>query len=197
MAANQTTPQTIVVPAIKREMLQVTIEGVSSLLCHKFSEVTKKKIEDKQQQKAQGALGARNPEQEFQDSIYWAEFNGKRVAAFPVSGIKKACVDAATFIKGVKKTQARGAFFILGDFAPIKGKLRMHESVIALPYGVRDLRYRAEFPEWSIDLKILFNPNVISAEAIVNLLENAGFAIGIGDHRPQKNGSNGMFKVKS
>jgi hypothetical protein len=43
---------------------------------------------------------------------------------------------------------------------------------------------------------VRYNRNVLSAEQIVSLFNTAGFAIGIGEWRPQKNGGFGMFHVE-
>ena len=92
-------------------------------------------------------------------------------------------------------TQARGSFFIMGDILPIDGDHQMREDIVRLGGRTADLRYRAEFPEWKITLTIRHNPRIISQEGIINLLENAGFGVGIGDWRPEKSGSHGMFQV--
>jgi hypothetical protein len=62
--------------------------------------------------------------------------------------------------------------------------------------GVADLRYRGEFKKWSCRLRIRYNARVLSEDQILNLFEIAGFAIGVGEHRPQRDGSNGMFSLK-
>ncbi len=41
------------------------------------------------------------------------------------------------------------------------------------------------------------NSGAISAEQIANLLNTAGFGVGIGEWRPEKNGSYGRFHVAS
>ena len=61
--------------------------------------------------------------------------------------------------------------------------------------GTADIRYRAEFKKWKATLTIRYNAHVISTEQIINLYHVAGFSIGIGDWRPQKEGSHGMFHV--
>jgi hypothetical protein len=62
--------------------------------------------------------------------------------------------------------------------------------------GTADLRYRAEFKKWKTTLTIRYNSRAISAEQITNMFQNAGFAIGVGEWRPQKDGRNGMFHVQ-
>jgi hypothetical protein len=42
---------------------------------------------------------------------------------------------------------------------------------------------------------IKFNTSAISAEQVANLLNVAGFGVGIGEWRPERNGSYGRFHV--
>lgn len=179
------------IPGVRKERFQVTIEGDTSLITNKFSDRAKKSILDKQMKKAQAARAAKDPEANYQGSIYRTE-DGR--PGFPASGIKKACVEACRFLE-MAMTEARGAFFVMGDILPIEGEPRIREDIVRLGGRTADIRYRAEFPEWRIELTVLHNPDVISAESIVNLIETAGFHIGIGDWRPTKSGTHGMFHV--
>ena len=72
----------------------------------------------------------------------------------------------------------------------------MREDDVKLQGRVADLRYRGEFLKWSIKFKVLYCPEVITEESIVNLVDKAGFHIGIGERRPQKGDTFGMFQVK-
>lgn len=62
--------------------------------------------------------------------------------------------------------------------------------------GVADIRYRCEFKEWSAVVKIRYNASVLSEAQIRNLFNVAGFGVGIGEWRPEKDGSFGMFHVE-
>lgn len=61
--------------------------------------------------------------------------------------------------------------------------------------GTADLRYRPEFSEWHAKLLVRYNANVLSESQILNLLNVAGFAVGVGEWRPEKDGQYGMFHV--
>jgi hypothetical protein len=71
----------------------------------------------------------------------------------------------------------------------------MVEDNVRLGGKTADLRYRPYFSGWSILLKITHNANVITQEQVVNLLNLAGFSVGIGDWRPEKDGNAGRFHV--
>lgn len=181
------------IPPIRKERITVKIVGISPLLTNRFSDEQKGKIRDKQQKKASTPLKAKDPEACYQASIYRTT-DGR--PGFPANGIKLACVDACSFLPKFK-TWARGAFFVEGNILPIEGDApRLREDITKLRGSTADLRYRAEFVNWSITFTVLYNASVISPEEILNLIENAGFSIGIGDWRPQTNGNLGMFEVE-
>jgi hypothetical protein len=61
--------------------------------------------------------------------------------------------------------------------------------------GTADLRYRGEFSPWKATLTVKYNANLMSAEQVVNLFETAGFAVGVGEWRPERDGPYGRFHV--
>jgi hypothetical protein len=67
--------------------------------------------------------------------------------------------------------------------------------MVRVGMGKADIRYRAKFWPWSTTFLVRYNTAVLSAEQLVHLFDVAGFAVGVGDHRPEKSGSFGMFHV--
>jgi len=55
---------------------------------------------------------------------------------------------------------------------------------------------RNAFHDWSCTLEIEYNQGQLSAEHIVNILNWAGFHIGVGGFRKEKTGSYGSFSVE-
>ena len=120
---------------------------------------------------------------------------------FPAGGFKGACVDAVTFMNGTGLTKVfvRGAFYIQGKILPLRWSyMEKNEDVVRNKFtrGAA-LAYRPYFYDWECDLPILYNASQISLEQIVNIIQHAGFHVGIGEWRPEKEGSNGMFRVKT
>lgn len=186
--------QKVDIPGIRKERITITIVGETSLISHKFSDKNKQAMLDKQMKRASAMMAkkTRDPQADYEGSIYYTD-DGQ--PGFPASGIKKACVHACRFLD-MAMTEARGAFLVMGEILPIDGTPQMREDIVRLPRDKADLRYRADYPEWSITFDVLYNPRIISVESIINLVETAGFHIGIGDWRPEKNGTHGMFRVK-
>jgi len=202
----------IVIPAINIQVFDLNIVGDSPFICHAWSEKAKIMMLQKQQKKATAGKEVRNPMREYADSLYWLsekpnfddmtedeifEATQKGKFGFPTLAFKAAAVDAG-YQSGVldKKTTARGAFHILGDFAEINGKPSIREDMTRIGMGTADLRYRAEFKEWSTTLKIKLNTGAMSMEQVINLMNIGGFACGIGDWRVAKDGVFGMFHVE-
>jgi len=78
----------------------------------------------------------------------------------------------------------------------IEGEPSMREDMVRVGMGTADIRYRGEFKKWAVELLIRHNARVLSAEQVANLFNTAGFAIGVGEWRPQRDGSFGMFHVE-
>jgi hypothetical protein len=182
------------VPKPEIRLMRVTIVGDAPLICHRFSEKAQNEMLDKQMKKAKSAKEAKDPEALFRASLY--PMPGERDQyGFPATAFKSSAVDACSHIDGVTKVVARGAFHIVGDMVKISGEPTMRQDTVRIGMGKTDIRFRAEFREWSADVLIRYNARVITPEQIIHLLNTAGFAIGVGEWRPQKDGSFGMFHV--
>lgn len=194
----------ITIPPMNIQSLEVVLVGDSPLVVHAWSEKAKQMMLDKQMKKAMPKKAAKSPEGDFIDSLYWyspkppsptLEDVQKGEFGFPAIAFKAAAVDACSHVDGMTEVAARGAFHIDGDLVRIEGAPTPREDMVRIGMGVADIRYRAEFRPWRVRLPIRYNANVISAEQIVNLFETAGFAIGVGEHRPQRDGQCGRFHV--
>lgn len=204
-AAPPVEPVRVSIPRLKVETFTVSLVGDSPLIVHKFSEKAKKEMLAKQMKEAKQAKSAKDPFRDYVESMYWltpmpAKPTEKDVEkakfGFPAIGFKAAAVDACSHVSDLTKVEARGAFHIPAEFVEIIGKPQMREDVVRLMGTTTDLRYRGEFRDWRVKFQVRHNPNVLSVEQIINLFNVAGFAIGVGEWRPQKDGSNGMFHVE-
>ena len=72
---------------------------------------------------------------------------------------------------------------------------RMREDMVRVQMGT-DIRYRAQFDNWSATLRIEFVPSIIDLSSVVALVD-AGGTNGVGEWRPEKNGSFGTYEVVS
>ena len=183
---------TIEMPKFDLRSLRITLVGDAPLICHAWSQKAKDMMLSTQMKKAKTAKAAKDPEKDFRDSLYPHPDGGY---GFPAVAFKSAAVDACSHIEGVTKVEARGAFHINGDLIQITGEPTSREDMVRVGMGSADIRYRGQFNPWSVDLSIRYNASVLSAEQIIHLFTIAGFSIGIGEWRPQRDGSFGMFRV--
>ena len=199
----------------------VRIVGDTSLVTHNWSEKAKREMLDSMMYKELKVKGkarpAKDPVAEFIESMYWldgkpqekteqgfdaAVASGARFG-FPATAIKQAAISAA-YRTGKTKDMAslRGAFFVEGEgnemLVEIKGVTpKMREDMVRVGMGKPDLRYRGEFARgWYMDLLIRYDSEgLYTLEQIINLIHLGGFACGIGEWRPEKDGQCGMFHV--
>lgn len=191
-AKPEAVPLAINLPKLNLQTMVITVVGDSSLISHAWAEKAKRMMLEKQMKKAKSAKEAKNPQEDFESSLYRDEDGD---FAMPAVAFKSAAVDACSHVDGVTKVEARGAFHVVGEFIKIDGEPTIREDMVRIGMGTADIRYRGEYKKWSAKLTVRFNANVLSAEQIVNLFNTAGFAIGVGEWRPQKDGSHGMFHV--
>lgn len=190
--------QSINIPALNIKQAELPIVGISPLIVHRWSEKAKREMLEKQMKRAKVAKAAKDPEEDYEQSLYKLPGGG---FGFPAVGFKAAAITAVTQISGLTKVLARGAFHVRGiqtdegEMVRIEGEPRIREDMVRIAMGTADIRYRGEFPKWSAVLDIRYNANVISPEQIANLFHHAGFAVGVGEWRPEKDGQYGMFEV--
>ena len=214
----------IVLPALNLQTFTIQIVGDSPLISHAWSHKAKQMMLSKQMNKAKVGREPKRPMVDFAESLYWltdkpnlddltdeeakavlAEIIPKSKFGFPTVSFKSAALDAGyqqgALVRNagsgdLAKTTARGAFHIQGEFAVIEGTPTPRDDMVRIGQGTADICYRAEFKSWSTKLIIDYNGNVISAEQIINLFRLGGFANGVGDWRPAKDGSFGTFHVE-
>ncbi|HQP39342.1 MAG TPA: hypothetical protein PLI95_29365 [Polyangiaceae bacterium] len=149
---------------------------------------------DKQQKKAAQAKAAKDPEADFNAARYVME-DGRD--GFPAAGVKKAIANAFRFSDGIKKVEINGALHVEpgAELIPIDCReMVMREDTVRISMST-DIRFRPEYRDWSMEFDVVFNSRAISPEQIVNLVNIAGFGIGIGEWRPERSGQFGMFHV--
>lgn len=184
----------IQIPELNRRVVNIKVVGDSPLIVHNWSQKVVKEMLDKQMKKATTGRAAKDPQQDFEDSLYPHPEGG---FGFKSVAFKNAAVTACTSLnKAITKVAARQAFFVLGEFVKIDGDPPTpREDMVRVGMGTADIRYRGEFKNWSATLPVEFNPQAMSIEQIINLLNHAGFGVGVGEWRPEKNGPYGRFHV--
>ena len=183
---------------IKVEQTTISISGLSPLIMHRWSEKARKEMLDKQMKKAV-KKEAKSPEEQYEASVYKMD-DGR--LGFPADAFKKAMIRGAKQI-GLVMTDARTSFFIHGEYCtrddrelvPIMGEIQPREDMVRLNGSQADIRFRGQVVTWSADLNISYNSSITSFDQIVNMLHAAGYGVGVGEWRPEKDGTFGRFEV--
>ena len=200
MAVKKNTTSTVIqIPAPNIKTAKFTIVGTAPLIFHKWSQKAIDMMLDKQMKKELKGRATRNPEEEYQESFYKDK---KGNIAFPANSLKQAIVDSARNLEGVTMTILRGALFIVPDdedgLIKVKYKSKeMRQDMVRVGMGSADIRFRGQVKDWSMDLVIKYNADLLSVEQVASLIQYAGFSCGIGEWRPQRNGDFGTFTLKA
>lgn len=190
---------TVELVELKTSSVVVRVEGTSPLIVNRFSEKAKEMMLQAQMQTTRVKKDAKDPHALYEASRYRLP-DGRD--GMPAAAFKAAMVGAARDFDGITMTSLKTAIFVEGEGAeqlvPILGTPEMREDAVRNASGVADLRYRAMYHPWAVDLTIEFLPQRVSESSLLALLNAAGRG-GVGEWRPSapksSTGSYGRFKV--
>ena len=192
----------IQIDKIGAQTMRVPIIGTAPLIVHNWSEKAKRQMLDAQQGKKK-VKEIRDPMADYESSLYRIATDEGDRYGFPVLAFKAATIGGARFYdKSVTMTMLRQCMFFKGivtkadpaQLVPLVGEPQMREDVVRVGQGT-DLRYRAEFPEWSADLVITFVTSALSSGSVLSLIDAGGMGVGVGEWRPQRSGEYGTYMV--
>jgi hypothetical protein len=199
----------IMLPKLDIRRIELIVVGDTPLIVHAWSEKQRQELLGKHMKEAKPAKEAKDPFEDYNQSLYRIEGGGY---GFPSVAFKSAAVTACTSVAGITKVAARQSFHIVGEQAHVRGVFtgaqmrldlvrvegsepEMREDMVRIAMGTADIRYRAQFWPWWARVVVRYNANVLSESQIANLLNTAGFGVGIGDWRSERDGQHGMFHV--
>lgn len=198
------------------DAIEFWIVGDTPLIVHAWSQKAKIDMLTKQERTAKSGRVARDPDQDFRDSLYvYGEEDGEPVYGFPATGIKNAILSVAHKDKGVAKTDVMSSLFIDGKMARgVAAKAgaisnlplvriwapppSMREDMVRVGVGLNktaSLAYRGQFHPWAIKVTGFLNTNVVSNVNLGFLVREAGMSCGIGEWRNERRGMFGAFHL--
>ena len=179
------------------QQVKLKVTGLTPLIQNKMKESILKDMEDVRTGKAKKSTRkAVDPKKEYLKSSYIQDDGS---FGFPASAFKQCAVRAGKGL-GLAMTDTRTLFFVLpnapdGECVAIKSKKPLlRKDPVNVKTG-KDLRFRPEFRNSKADLLIKFDADRITIEQIANLLNHGGQTVGVGEWRPEKNGTFGTFEV--
>lgn len=204
---------TIELKPLNSRLMEVSIIGDSDLVLNKMNDVTARDLTDKRKDKAKSNEKP-NVWELIITSMHW--YNGKPVD-FSKEGLQKALKENAPCITdfGLKKSFAdmvvRGEIdkystkfnanvnlLNKGGLVPIKfAEHVIDEKLMSPKKGSPVLVHLNRFIGWSATFTVSYMETVFSAEQIINIINMAGFGIGIGSGRSSGFGRYHVQDVKA
>jgi hypothetical protein len=192
MPAKKTQNSSSPIPQQKEFFVGVEIAGTSDLIQSAFSQKT---IEE-MLRKHMGFSVHKEPKKP-RDLIERAIIrNVKGDVCIPVMAIKKGMLTASLPIKSLKKTQLRPMLRVEGNAIPITYEEMVPRMDMVRLAGVSrtpDVRFRPMFTGWKARMIISFD-DALKVETVIDLLNRAG-KVGVGEWRPERDGTFGTYKV--
>ena len=184
----------------QNKRITVTIEGVTPLICNRFT--------DAQAMKASSGstittVGDRGTPQEIATEKLYTDIDGD--PCIPQPNIFRAIIDAGKFFKAGKSkitTMKSSLIPSCVDMAAVSYKIE-HEQPwtvdtrpVRIPAtGGRILAHRPSFHDWKLSFEVILDTTVIGVKLLREIMDKCGRAIGLGDFRPDCKGPFGKFKV--
>lgn len=183
---------------LKKEIMKVKVIGITPLL----SQPMDMDVVDMYDKKKGGKVVEKKiiTEEEKAKTKYHYTSNGKK--GIPKRSFYNSMIRASSYI--IPKEQGgmrivREGITILGDrILPLEYKKELMNHDWGRQSGMTRAPckiVRPQFNDWSCELVIMFNRSMISPEQILNILNWAGFHIGVGSFRKEKSGDYGLFEV--
>lgn len=191
----------------------IWLVGDTPLITHSWSFKARNEMLGKQVKATRGGKEARNPEEDFQNSLYSMGDDG--TYGFPAMGVKNCILSAAHKDKGVARSAVLGALWVDADMVRVRPALsgavcdmpllrifgsdpEMREDMVKVGSGlqkVANLAYRGQFSTWAINVRGRFNTTIITPEALASLIQDAGISSGLGEWRNERRGVFGAFHL--
>ena len=206
--------KTIEVKPITPKTIVVSIEGDSDLILNKMNDVSTRQLTDERKDKAK-SLEKPNEWEQIITSIHW--LNGKpqefsqasmedalqnNAPCFTAFGIKKSLGQAVVRNElSQYATKFDASVNVLGHgdgLIPVRfTEHHVDEKLMSPKRGAPILVRLNRFSGWSADIVISYIDNVYSEEQILNIVNLAGFGIGIGSGRSSGYGRYHVTGVKA
>ncbi len=187
--------QAVQLQELKKEKISVEIIGLTPLLMEKMDMDVVERYNLKKGKK----LSSKDDTLEEDKYETKKHFTDDGKIGFPSTGFMKGMTEVAPYLDGLDKKKVRGSVRILGDIIPISFKEEIKDIKWGKTSGISKAPrkiIRPKFTDWSCKLEIVYNATNISAEQIINLINWAGFQMGVGGFRPEHSGIFGQYEVK-
>ena len=199
--------------AIEPRTVEITIQGDTDLILNKMNDVTTRQLTDARKDKAKDLVKP-NEWESVITAMHWLNGKPKKFSedvlkenldpsvnapCITAFGLKKSFGEALTRNKiSTYSTEFRATVNVLGqkdNLIPITfAEYHLDEKLMSPKKGKPVLVKLNRFSGWTATFRISFLENVYSLEQIVNVINLAGFGLGIGSGR---NSDYGRYHIES
>lgn len=179
----------------------VTIEGVTPLICNRFSDAAAEAATNGTRM-ASAAADRGTPHEVAQSKLY-VGLNGKLM--IPQPNLLRSLVDGGSFHKIGKKqvtTKKESMLYACIDIEGTEIELvhkqpwKVDTRAVRIPStGGRILAHRPMFDDWSLSFVLDVDLSIMSARLMRQIVDDAGKRVGLGDFRPATKGPYGKYVV--
>lgn len=181
--------------------ITITIEGVTPLICNKFTDAAAMSATTGTRSAAIGDKGS--PMEQARQKLYTSA-DGERFT-IPQPNLFRAIIDAGKFHKAGKSKVTTQKSSIIPACVDLHGSeidiihnepWQVDTRAVRIPStGGRILAHRPRFDDWRLTFTVTLDTSVMSERTFRDILDDAGSKIGLGDFRPDCKGPFGKFKV--
>jgi len=172
--------------------VNVTLKGVTPLLMNRCDA-------ERLMKKQTTVKKTYDPAEDAEKSAYLAEIDGRRQLYVPALNVYTMMLQSCGR-KKIDKFNAKGVLAGVMRITPDKIPLGTDKYEVdirpAVVMRARIARARAMVPEWDLSFTIIYDADTITnPEIFREILDEAGFRMGLLDYRPQHMGPYGTFTV--
>lgn len=183
--------------------VQITIEGITPLICNKFSDAAALKASSGKTTSM--TSGDRGTPLEIAESKLYIGLDGKPM--IPGMNVFRAIVEGGRFYKAGKKqvtTLKNSMMYSCATINEIEVPLKYQQPwkvdtrAVRIPStGGRILAHRPMFDDWKLTFSIDLDDEMLGQKLLREIVDDAGKRVGLGDFRPDCKGPYGKFVVVS
>jgi hypothetical protein len=180
--------------------ISITVEGVTPLLCNKFTDAAQLAATDGSKFSVTGDKGT--PHEQATSKLYIGQ---EGIPMIPQPNLFRCIIDAGKFFKyGKSKVTTQKSSLIPAcmdiDGVEIliehKDPWSVDTRAVRIPStGGRILCHRPCFNDWKLNFSVKVDTELISVKLLRDVIDAAGRRVGLGDFRPDCKGPFGKFVV--
>ena len=180
--------------------ISVTIKGTSPLLMNRFTEEAELSVSSTTKKVTKATKGT--PREQAEKKAYVDE---KGVLYIPAMNIYASIIQGGQFIKSGKaratnsKSSLIPAAMVLEEERCTLNTKNFEvdsRSVVIPATGGRIMAHRPRLDEWECSFTVdLFDPDILSASDVRQIIDDAGKKVGLGDFRPARKGPFGRYVI--